>query len=97
MNACVHIYTKPQTSSTRRRGPGWRIHVSVEDTKLSTDKQHSLSFRPAPGLSRLPPPSLSISRIPNTAPLRLEVGVGTFSPYVWTGEFIDKQQMNGDR
>jgi hypothetical protein len=25
------------------RGPGWRIHGSVEDTKLSTNKQHSLS------------------------------------------------------
>ena len=27
-----------------RRGPGWRIHGSVEDTKLSTNKQHSLSL-----------------------------------------------------
>jgi len=45
MNACVHTYTKPQTSSTRNRGPGWRIHGSVEDTKLSTNKQHSLSLR----------------------------------------------------
>ena len=26
-----------------RRGPGWRIHGSVEDTKLSTNKQHTLS------------------------------------------------------
>jgi hypothetical protein len=26
-------------------GPGWRIHGSVEDTKLSTNKQHSLSSR----------------------------------------------------
>ena len=43
MNACVHTYTKPQTSSTRSRGLGWRIHGSVEDTKLSTNKQHSLS------------------------------------------------------
>ena len=43
MNACVHTYTKPQTSSTRSRGSGWRIHGSVEDTKLSTNKQHSLS------------------------------------------------------
>ena len=42
MNACVHTYTKPQTSSTRSRGPGWRIHGSVEDTKLSTNKQHTL-------------------------------------------------------
>jgi len=25
------------------RGLGWRIHESVEDTKLSTNKQHSLS------------------------------------------------------
>jgi len=39
----VHTYTKPQTSSTRSRGPGWRIHESVEDTKLSTNKQHTLS------------------------------------------------------
>ena len=44
MNACVHTYTKSQTPSTRRRGPGWRIHGSVEDTKLSTNKQHSLSL-----------------------------------------------------
>ncbi len=43
VNACVHTYTKPQTSSTRSRGLGWRIHGSVEDTKLSTNKQHSLS------------------------------------------------------
>jgi hypothetical protein len=27
----------------QRRGPGWRIHGSVEDTKLSTNKQLSLS------------------------------------------------------
>ena len=45
VNACVHTYTKPQTSSTRSRGLGWRIHESVEDTKLSTNKQHSLSLR----------------------------------------------------
>ena len=44
MNACVHTYTKSQTPSTRRRGPGWRIHASVEDTKLSTNKQHTLSL-----------------------------------------------------
>jgi hypothetical protein len=43
VNACVHTYTKPQTSSTRSRGLGRRIHGSVEDTKLSTNKQHSLS------------------------------------------------------
>ena len=43
MNACVHTYTKSHTPSTRRRGPGWRIHGSVEDTKLSTNKQHTLS------------------------------------------------------
>ena len=44
MNAWVHTYTKPQTSSTRSRGLGRRIHESVEDTKLSTNKQHSLFF-----------------------------------------------------
>ncbi len=27
----------------RGAAPGWRIHGSVEDTKLSTNKQHSLS------------------------------------------------------
>ena len=27
------------------RGLGWRIHESVEDTKLSTNKQHSLSLK----------------------------------------------------
>ena len=43
MNACVHTYTEPQTSNTRRRGLGWQIHGSVEDTKLSTNKQHTLS------------------------------------------------------
>jgi len=43
VNACGHTYTKPQTSSTRSRGLGWRIHESVEDTKLSTNKQHTLS------------------------------------------------------
>jgi len=40
----VHTYTKPQTSSTRSRGLGWRIHGSVEDTKLSTNKQHTLFY-----------------------------------------------------
>jgi len=29
------------------RGLGWRIHGSVEDTKLSTNKQHSLSYHHA--------------------------------------------------
>ena len=43
MNAWVHTYTKPQTSSTRSRCLGRRIHESVEDTKLSTNKQHTLS------------------------------------------------------
>jgi len=42
VNAWVHTYTKSQTPSTRSRGLGWRIHESVEDTKLSTNKQHSL-------------------------------------------------------
>ena len=44
VNACGHTYTKPQTPSTRSRGLGWRIHESVEDTKLSTNKQHTLSL-----------------------------------------------------
>ena len=29
--------------SSESRGLGWRIQESVEDTKLSTNKQHSLS------------------------------------------------------
>ena len=45
VNAWVHTYTKPQTSSTQSRGLGWRIHESVEDTKLSTNKQHTLSLQ----------------------------------------------------
>jgi hypothetical protein len=45
MNAWVHTDTKPQISSTRSRVLGWRIHGSVEDTKLSTNKQHTLSQR----------------------------------------------------
>ncbi len=53
VNAWVHTYTKPQTSSTRSRSLGWRIHESVEDTKLSTNKQHSLS--PKPGKTCGPP------------------------------------------
>jgi hypothetical protein len=27
----------------KSRGLGWQIHESVEDTKLSTNKQHTLS------------------------------------------------------
>ena len=27
------------------RGLGWRMHESVEDTKLSTNKQHTLSLK----------------------------------------------------
>jgi hypothetical protein len=59
MNACVHTYTKPQTSSTLNRGPGWRIHGSVEDTKLSTNKQHTLSDRRLAGRPACRPPSTS--------------------------------------
>ena len=43
VNACGHTYMEPQTSNTRSRGLGRRIHGSVEDTKLSTNKQHCLS------------------------------------------------------
>jgi hypothetical protein len=50
MKAWVHTNTKPQISSTRSRGLGWRIHGSVEDTKLSTNKQLTLSrFTLIPG------------------------------------------------
>ena len=48
VNAWVHTYTKPQISSTRSRSLGWRIHESVEDTKLSTNKQNTLSPPPGP-------------------------------------------------
>ena len=83
MNACVHTYTKPQTSSTRRRGPGWRIHGSVEDTKLSTNKQHTLSLSAAchadtgsfPCLRPLPllPPSPQVSCPSSALPLPLSL------------------------
>ncbi len=43
--ASRHVCCCPQTSSTLSRGLGRRIHGSVEDTKLSTNKQHSLSAR----------------------------------------------------
>ena len=39
----MHTYTRSQTPSTRIRSPGWRIHGGVEDTKFSTNKQHTLS------------------------------------------------------
>ena len=54
VNACVHTYTKPQTSSMRSRGLGWRIHGSVEDTKLSTNKQHTLSINQQITVCRTP-------------------------------------------
>ena len=46
------------------RGPGWRIHGGVEDTKLSTNKQHTLSstlfpesfFIVSTTMIKLPPP-----------------------------------------
>jgi hypothetical protein len=55
MNDWVHTNTKPQISSTRSRGLGWRIHGSVEDTKLSTNKQHSLSHDGGVGQDPLAP------------------------------------------
>jgi hypothetical protein len=35
------IFVSARTNMSR--GLGWRIHESVEDTKLSTNKQHTLS------------------------------------------------------
>ena len=60
VNACGHTYTKPQTPSTRSRGLGWRIHESVEDTKLSTNKQQSLSLSPLTGGSFAPVTAMGI-------------------------------------
>ena len=49
----LHVYRlwpKPlecllkNTCTSALRGLGWRIHESVEDTKLSTNKQHTLSL-----------------------------------------------------
>ena len=40
-------WLQPQTNASR--GLGWRMHESVEDTKLSTNKQHSLSLVAALG------------------------------------------------
>jgi len=59
MNDWVHTYTKPQTSSTRSRGLGRQMHESVEDTKLSTNKQHTLSRDPPSTHRRLHCPSAS--------------------------------------
>ena len=35
---------KSLKSPVSTTGPGWRIHGSVEDTKLSTNEQHTLSL-----------------------------------------------------
>jgi hypothetical protein len=69
VNACVHTYTKPQTSNTRSRGLGRRIHGSVEDTKLSTNQQHSLSPD-----ERTPSEATPLSA--TTAELGLGLGLG---------------------
>ena len=74
VNAWVHTYTKPQTSSTRSRGLGWRIHESVEDTKLSTNKQHSLSQYSGTwvrGCASTHPGSSSLVRTAPAPPFRL--------------------------
>ena len=48
-------YFSIEHTRTRPRGLGWRIHGSVEDTKLSTNKQHHLSLtRPRLLLQRPP-------------------------------------------
>ena len=39
----THTHTHMHAYNLESRGLGWRIHGSVEDTKLSTNKQHSLS------------------------------------------------------
>ena len=48
----IYVYTSLKDATTvqhsscngaQSRGLGWRIHGSVEDTKLSTNKQHTLS------------------------------------------------------
>ena len=38
----IPSYVHQEGSHHMSRGRGWRIHGSVEDTKLSTNKQHSL-------------------------------------------------------
>jgi hypothetical protein len=40
---CIQQHSA-SSSVGHSRGLGWRIHGSVEDTKLSTNKQHSLSL-----------------------------------------------------
>jgi hypothetical protein len=42
MAICVCLSSPHTHTPTHMFGPGWRIHESVEDTKLSTNKQHSL-------------------------------------------------------
>jgi len=41
--SCEYMY---KSSLLWNRGLGWRIHESVEVTKLSTNKQHTLSLVP---------------------------------------------------
>ncbi len=40
---CYIPRSRVKYTTNASRGLGWRIHGSVEDTKLSTNKQHSLS------------------------------------------------------
>jgi hypothetical protein len=43
--ARAHVHQKDLIDrQLMSRGLGWRIHESVEDTKLSTNKQHTLSI-----------------------------------------------------
>ncbi len=58
------------TLSTRSRGLGRRIHGSVEDTKLSTNKQHSFFYAYVPS-SRYIWSSAPIWKFPRTSFLLL--------------------------
>jgi len=41
---CLYFIVKSVYFILETRGPGWRIHGGVEDTKFSTNKQLSLSL-----------------------------------------------------
>ena len=73
VNAWVHTYTKSQTPSTRSRGLGRRIHESVEDTKLSTNKQHTLKKERERERVRDANGTLSVERAVNIGALTLQM------------------------
>ena len=76
------------------RSLGWRIHESVEDTKLSTNKQHSVQFRIQVSLKSHP-----TVRARKCRPLRVRIPkkhrrVPIFENIFW-GHFRKQPQFRG--